>query len=134
MENILSESSQQFEVGKCYPPNKGFYHICRQCGRFFFGRKNQIYCPGGQCKGVFNRSKNGYVDFLGAAVLKKIKKNRMILERLRWQEKAFDLPDKEKLLKNGFDFQAASEHRVTKSGASGKVLYFCVFNWINETE
>ena len=117
MKNILSESGQQFEEGKWYPENKGFYHICPQCGRNFFGRKNQIYCPGGQCKGIFNRSKNEYLDLLGVEVLKKMKKNRMTLYWLRKFRKQLGITDKEMLLTSGFDFQAASVRLTTKYGA-----------------
>jgi len=58
MEKNFSESSKPFEEGLWYPEQNGYYHICPQCGRDFFGCKNRIYCPGDKCKCVFNRTKN----------------------------------------------------------------------------
>ena len=85
--------------------------LCPECGRPIFGRADKKYCSDA-CRSAHNNRQISEADELIRKVNRRLKKNRSILAKLNPTGKT-TLP-KDKLLKEGFDFQYFTHHYVTK--------------------
>ena len=92
---------------------------CSECDRPLFGRTDKKFCSDG-CRNAYNNRVNSDATNFVRNVNNSLRKNRRLLVELNGKEHAEIHRDK--LLKQGFDFDYYTSTRKT---ANGQVYYYC---------
>lgn len=92
---------------------------CLECNETLIGRIDKKFCSD-QCRNTYNNRQNGSSNNYVRSINNILRKNRRILETVNPGEKTKTTRDR--LLREGFNFQHFTGTYTTKAGA---VYYFC---------
>lgn len=93
---------------------------CLECGRELFGRADKKFCSDA-CRSAYNNKASGNSDKYIRKVNRKLKRNRSILELLNPEGKT--KTHKERLLREGFDFDYFTNTYITKDQKEYRFCY-----------
>ncbi len=93
---------------------------CLECGSEFFGRADKKFCTDG-CRNSFNNKINSNTTNYIRNVNRRLRQNRMILERFNQNGKT--TTHRDQLLKAGFDFDFCTNTYVTKENKEYRFCY-----------
>lgn len=93
---------------------------CPECGRTIRGRADKKFCSDG-CRNNYNNSLNKDTKNLMRNVNNRLRKNYRILEDLNTKDKT--KVSKDRLEREGFNFQFYTSQYITKAGAIYNYVY-----------
>ena len=95
---------------------------CLNCGESIFGRSDKKFCDDA-CRNNYNNSQRRDVTNLMRNVNNALRKNRLILEKLVPSDTGKTKVHKDKLLKQGFDFDMLTSIYTTRNGNQYRFVY-----------
>ncbi|MDD3458903.1 MAG: hypothetical protein PHO74_05455 [Weeksellaceae bacterium] len=94
---------------------------CLECGDKIIGRSDKKFCNDG-CRNAYNNRLNRDSSNLMRSVHRKLRNNYKILSELNFIEGKSKIT-KDRLVKEGFDFEYFTNMKVYKNGAEYRFLY-----------
>lgn len=94
--------------------------VCLECGRELIGRADKKFCSD-SCRSAFNNKASGGSDKYIRKINRKLKRNRSILHAMNRDGKT--TTHKDRLLKEGFDFEYFTNTYTTKDQKEYRFCY-----------
>lgn len=93
---------------------------CLECHKEFFGRADKKFCSD-SCRNAYNNRTNSDNEAVIKRINRILKKNRNILNKLNPEDKV--RLAKDRLIKQGFDFDYITQVYITKEGKEYRYCY-----------
>lgn len=95
---------------------------CQSCGKLIKGRADKKFCDD-YCRNSFDNKQKDQSSPLMKQINNTLKKNRKLLEEIIVEPEGFGKCSKDKLLKQGFDFNYFTHVYTNKKGDTYKFCY-----------